>query len=114
MTDAQIASGIALNAWLLEKHPSAKVAGHNELASTACPGQYFRMNELKQGLSKKGAANVNQNSHKVNVTVNGKQIKDGKLDNGVTYVPLRAVGEALGATIGWDDTSKKATITTKL
>ncbi|MGV7801865.1 stalk domain-containing protein [Mycobacterium kansasii] len=45
--------------------------------------------------------------------VNGKQIKDGKLENGVTYVPLRAIGEALGASIGWDNKTKTATITKK-
>lgn len=114
MTDAQLASGIALNSWLMEKYPSAKVAGHNELASTACPGQYFRMNELKQGLSKKGASQVKKDSEKVNVIVNGKQIKDGKLENGVTFVPLRAVGEALGAKIGWNIDTKTATLDTKV
>ncbi|AWP25408.1 N-acetylmuramoyl-L-alanine amidase [Paenibacillus sp. Cedars] len=49
-------------------------------------------------------------SDKVNVIVNGKKIKDGKLENGVTYVPLRAVGEALGASVGWDKESKTATL----
>lgn len=111
MTDAQLASGIALNSWLLEKYPSAKVVGHKELASTACPGQYFRMNELKQGFSKKEDKPM---SDKVNVIVNGKQIKDGKLENGVTLVPLRAVGEALGAKIGWDKNTKTATLDTNV
>ncbi|WP_338842002.1 N-acetylmuramoyl-L-alanine amidase [Paenibacillus glucanolyticus] len=45
---------------------------------------------------------------KVNVTVNGKQIKEGKLENGVTYVPLRAVGEALGVNVSWDNKTKTA------
>jgi len=60
----------------------------------------------------KGASTVD-NSEKVNVIVNGKQIKDGKLENGVTYVPLRAVGEALEAKIDWDNKTKTATVTTK-
>lgn len=50
---------------------------------------------------------------KVNVIVNGKQIKDGKLENGVTYVPLRAIGEELGAGVGWDKETKTATLTKK-
>ncbi|MGW8822197.1 N-acetylmuramoyl-L-alanine amidase [Paenibacillus lautus] len=63
------------------------------------------------GLQKKeGAASV---SDKVNVIVNGKQIEDGKLENGVTYVPLRAIGEALGAKVGWDNKTKTATVTTE-
>ncbi|MGG3307438.1 N-acetylmuramoyl-L-alanine amidase [Paenibacillus lautus] len=110
MTDAQIASGISLNAWLLKKYPSAKIVGHGELASTACPGQYFRMEELKKGVSKKEDKPVGD---KVNVLIDGKQIKDGKLEDGVTYVPLRAVSEALGAKVGWDNKTKTATITTK-
>ncbi|WP_339295936.1 N-acetylmuramoyl-L-alanine amidase [Paenibacillus sp. FSL W7-1279] len=114
MTDAQLAAGIALNAWLLGKYPSAKVVGHKELASTACPGQYFRMDELKKGLSRKGAANVKQDSDKVNVIVNGKKIKDGKLIDDVTYVPLRAVGEALRAKVGFDNKTKTATLEMKV
>ncbi|MDL1163165.1 N-acetylmuramoyl-L-alanine amidase [Yersinia pestis] len=65
------------------------------------------------GLKKKneGGATV---SDKVNVVVDGKKIKDGKLIDNVTYVPLRAVGEALGAEIGWDKGSKTATLDTKV
>lgn len=63
------------------------------------------------GLKKKeGAATVTK---KVNVIVNGTKIKDGKLENGVTYVPLRAVGEALGATIAWDNKTKTVTVNSK-
>ncbi|MGG4096220.1 glucosaminidase domain-containing protein [Paenibacillus lautus] len=62
----------------------------------------------------KGAPNVDKNSDKVNVIVNGKKIKDGKLIDDVTYVPLRAVGEALGAKIGFDNKTKTATLETKI
>ncbi|MCV4234130.1 N-acetylmuramoyl-L-alanine amidase [Virgibacillus sp. LDC1] len=63
------------------------------------------------GLQKKeGAVTVED---KVNVIVNGKQIADGKLENGVTYVPLRAIGEALGAKVVWDNKTKTATVTTE-
>ncbi|MFK4171065.1 N-acetylmuramoyl-L-alanine amidase [Paenibacillus lautus] len=63
------------------------------------------------GLKKKGS--VAAVSDKVNVVVNGKQIKDGKLLDGVTYVPLRAVAEALGATIAWDNKTRTATVKSK-
>ncbi|OPG98928.1 hypothetical protein B2I21_09720 [Chryseobacterium mucoviscidosis] len=46
------------------------------------------------------------------VIVNGEKIKDGVLINGETYVPLRAIGESIGAKIGWDNKSKTATLTT--
>lgn len=60
---------------------------------------------------KKEGSSVND---KVNVIVNGKKIKDGRLVDGVTYVPLRAVGEAIGAKIGWDQNSKTAKLDTKV
>jgi len=52
---------------------------------------------------------------KINVEVNGKPILDGLLDskNGVTYVPLRAVGEALGAKVEYDKAGNTARVTTK-
>lgn len=48
---------------------------------------------------------------KVTVNVNGKKIQDGVLDDGVTYLPVRAVAEALGLTVGWDQPSKTVTLT---
>jgi len=52
---------------------------------------------------------------KINVEVNGKAITGGLLDskNGVTYVPLRAVGEALGAKVEYDKVSNTARVTSK-
>lgn len=46
----------------------------------------------------------------VKVTVNGNPAPDGELIEGVTFVPIRVVGEGLGAVIGWDNTAKKPTI----
>ncbi|CAM3942486.1 MULTISPECIES: N-acetylmuramoyl-L-alanine amidase [Paenibacillus] len=64
-----------------------------------------RLNELK-----KEDVAVSDN---VTVIVNGKSIKDGKLEGGTVYVPLRAVGEAIGAKIGWDNKSKTAKLDTQ-
>lgn len=50
---------------------------------------------------------------KADVKVNGKDVKDGVIIGGSVYVPLRGVGEVLGATITWDNKEKLATITTK-
>lgn len=60
------------------------------------------------GLQKKTVAPV---SDEVNIVVNGVRILGGKLENGVTYVPLRAVSEAFGATVGWDNKTRTATVT---
>lgn len=49
---------------------------------------------------------------KAKVVVNGKAVADGVLIDGTTYVPLRAVGDALGLQVGWDNKSKTATLDT--
>ncbi|MNP23670.1 Peptidoglycan L-alanyl-D-glutamate endopeptidase CwlK precursor [compost metagenome] len=48
---------------------------------------------------------------KAKVYVNGEKIEDGFILDGRAYVPLRAVGEALGAKVAWDNKTKTATIT---
>lgn len=50
MTDAQVRAGAQLNAWLVNKYKlnTTDIIGHNDLASTACPGSNFRMDELRQ------------------------------------------------------------------
>jgi len=50
----------------------------------------------------------------VSVTVNGKPALDGELIEGVTFVPIRVVGEELGAAIGWDNAVEKPTINCKV
>ncbi|MNC68202.1 hypothetical protein D3C75_1187700 [compost metagenome] len=45
------------------------------------------------------------------VKVNGVKIADGRMENGVTYVPVRAVAEALGAPVGYDSATRTVEIT---
>lgn len=45
--------------------------------------------------------------------VDGRRIDDGILIDGVTYFPARALANAVGATIAWDQASKTVKITTK-
>ncbi|MCC3379886.1 glycoside hydrolase family protein [Paenibacillus farraposensis] len=47
---------------------------------------------------------------KANVILYGKPITDVKLINGTTYVALRDVGMALGATVSWDGKTNTATL----
>lgn len=79
----------------------ALIAGH-----VAGIAKYLGFKKTKEGAT--------MESDKINVVVNGKWIKEGKLVDGVTYVPLRAVGEALGAKIGFDNKTKTATVNTKV
>lgn len=51
-----------------------------------------------------------QAKKEVNVIVRGKVIEGAKLIDNTTYVPLRAITDALGITIDWDATTKTASI----
>ncbi|QHT61692.1 hypothetical protein GXP70_18075 [Paenibacillus lycopersici] len=52
------------------------------------------------------------NGSLVKVLVNGKAVQSGQIINGSTMLPLKAVAEALGARVDWDNIKKQATITT--
>lgn len=49
----------------------------------------------------------------VNVEVWGVKIDDGKLIDGTTYVPLRAISNALGLPVSWDQATRTARILKK-
>lgn len=54
MTNAQLKAGIALNNWLISQLPGVSVrdiVGHKDLVRTICPGDHFRMKELKDSIS---------------------------------------------------------------
>lgn len=44
------------------------------------------------------------------IEINGKKVAEGPLINGTVFAPVRAVGEALGAKIGWNQKTKTASI----
>lgn len=88
------------------------ITAYNKAGGKVLAG-LVRRREAELALFNKEDIKQERAAEKVNVIVNGKKIKDGKLENGVTYVPLRAVGEALGAKIGWDKGTKTATLDTK-
>ncbi|WP_375104035.1 M15 family metallopeptidase [Paenibacillus sp. RS8] len=51
---------------------------------------------------------------KANTVVNGSKLADGSvLIDGRVYVPLAAIGKAIGAGVTWDNVTKTATLTTK-
>lgn len=60
------------------------------------------------GLSRK----VRKNMEEIKIKVNSSKIDNGVLIDGITYVPLRSIGEAMGAKIGWDSKTKTATLDT--
>lgn len=65
------------------------------------------------GLKRKKEAESDVIVTKANVTVNGVDAKGGVIIDGAVYVPLRDVGEKLGAVVAWDNKAKIAVVTTK-
>lgn len=57
----------------------------------------------------KGANNVKKDAI-VSVKVDGKKIGNGVVDSGVTYLPVRDIAEALGASVVWDAASNTVLI----
>ncbi|ODA08739.1 glycoside hydrolase family protein [Paenibacillus polymyxa] len=69
-----------------------------------------RRRNAEWGLFNKPDTKEDETMDKVNVIVYGKPITDVKLINGTTYVALRDVGKALGATVDWNDKTNTATV----
>lgn len=61
---------------------------------------------------KKGNAKEEEKVESVKVKCNGKE-QEGFIKDGVTYVPVRFVGENLSANVAWDGTNKTVTVTPK-
>jgi GH24 family phage-related lysozyme (muramidase) len=80
-------------------------AGGKELAGLT------RRRTAELALYNKPEKEDDEQVEKANVVVNGKAIADGRLIDGTTYVPLRAVGEALGASVKWDGKTNTTTVT---
>ncbi|WP_068616625.1 N-acetylmuramoyl-L-alanine amidase [Paenibacillus tuaregi] len=82
-------------------------AGNTKAAaqSTFIPAVAAELARLKNGGSDVKKDEI------VAVKVNGKKIAEGIVDCGVTYIPVRAVAEALGANVAYDAKTKMVTIT---
>ncbi|MBY0011513.1 N-acetylmuramoyl-L-alanine amidase [Paenibacillus typhae] len=77
-----------------------------------CPGPKFPWERLYAALKTKEDEDVKVD--KAATVVNGNRLADeGVLIEGRVYVPLAAVGKALGAAVDWNNITKTATLTTK-
>ncbi|MNW48700.1 N-acetylmuramoyl-L-alanine amidase CwlA precursor [compost metagenome] len=88
---------------------------HYDWSGKICPrlmydnGKWTGWEQFKKSVEAelKGVDNV----EKAKIYVDGAKIEDGFILDGRVYVPLRAVGEALGAKVAWDNKTKTATLT---
>lgn len=90
---------------------------HWDWSGKVCPrlmydgGKWTGWSEFKSRVAAELASKEDGDLEKAKVYVDGKKIEDGFILEGRVYVPLRAVGEALGAKVRWDNKEKIATLT---
>lgn len=101
MPDAQLKAGIALNKWLIDQLPNVgknDIIGHNDLASTACPGDNFRIKELVEGVGGKavkpakpssGGSTSTTNWTKVTGSWTGQTLRNGQYGNPVKQLQTK-------------------------
>lgn len=109
-----------LAATLAKKYdiPLVKVVPHKHWTGKNCPSRILPqwskfLNMIDKGLNamdKPQQPKPEPVKNDVTVIVDGKQIKDGILINDVSYVPARAIAEAFGAGVKWDQGQKTVTI----
>lgn len=90
----------------------ASIPLYNKAGGNVLTG-LIRRRKAEQELFNQSAKGAELVSDKVTVIVNDKKVDDGRLIDGITLVPLRAIGEALGAEVRWDNKTKTASLTKK-
>jgi len=100
-TTAQMDALEELLTALRGRHQQATIVRHRDLQATSCPGDLFPRQELQDRL--------NRPADDVGIIVGNKRFS-GKLIEGQTWIPLRAVLEALGHKVTWDGIARKVTV----
>lgn len=77
-------------------------------------GQRPSAEQVKTALSRINGGDDEVNKDvEITVNLNGTKLTVGVLDNGTTYVPVRALAEALGAKVVYDPVSKTVNVVTQ-
>lgn len=108
LTEAQYQATLQLHKHLMKKHniPADKdhIIGHymtDSVNRPNCPGPSFPWDRLFEDLTLRRS---------VKILVSGKILTGLILDDNLTYVPVRPFGDALGAPVVWDSSTKTVTI----
>lgn len=104
-TDAQLHSLVQLINDIHCRYPGIPVIGHKDVQATACPGKLFPWDELSKRLEDDDVLS------EAKIKVNGKTLTGFILKDNKSYAPVRALAEALGAKVEWDEKTKTVIIT---
>jgi N-acetyl-anhydromuramyl-L-alanine amidase AmpD len=94
-----------LKDYLFPKYGVKPVIGHKDVMATACPGENFPWEELRERLED------DEMAVETKIKVNGQVLTGYILKDNRSYAPVRALAEALGAKVDWDDKTKTVIIT---
>lgn len=104
---------------LMSRWPKIKVENivpHSKYAPKTCPGRNFDMDLLRSIVTRDGWMEIRIPIGKGEMYVDGKKIKldvPAKIENGRTLVPVRAIAEAFGCIVSYDDKTKTVSILKK-
>lgn len=112
-------------AWLIARMakkyniPLQRIVPHKHWSGKNCPSRILpHWSEFMEMIEKELNAQDKPQQPKpepvkehVTIEVDGKQVKDGILVNNVSYAPVRAIAEACGLKVKWDQAGKKVTLT---
>jgi hypothetical protein len=120
-TEQQINGLVRLIRDIWGRYPGIPVIGHKDVMPTACPGHNFPWQELYKRLEGDGELLVNLNLSTevnlpdVNIKVDGRTLDKGVIltvdGKDTSFVAVRALAEALGAKVGWDNDTRTVLIT---
>lgn len=113
-SEAQLAGIVAKAKVYIKKYPIEKIYPHSYAVNTACPGSLFPWPEfIKRVYSAKTEIRLQIKSEIMKVGKDPRKLEiypfitdDPGRAGGVTVAPLRAVAEALGASIEWEPNTK--------
>jgi N-acetyl-anhydromuramyl-L-alanine amidase AmpD len=113
LTEAQYRATLELHRQLIKAYgipvDRDHIIGHCQIDSVNrpnCPGAGFPWDRLMKDL--KGDEDMKTPAK---IVVNGKDLQGYILADNLSYAPVRALAEALGAKVGWNDKTKTVTIT---
>lgn len=106
MPDIQKKAIIVLCRELLVLYPAAKVVGHGDCVPTGCPGINYPLMEIQE--RSRDTVSI---SKKITIKIDDKVIEGYQGEGGLSLGPVRALAEALGATVGWDEATQTVIIT---
>lgn len=105
-TTAQMDSLVwLLKDYLFPRYGVKPVIGHKDVMATACPGRNFPWAELRERLED------DEMAVETKIKVNGQVLTGYILKDNRSYAPVRALAEALGYKVAWDEKTKTVIIT---